>query len=109
MMHNLKLRYEVFAIVKIHIVVLWVFAICSMVDISVLRNLTASPFRVSVVMLLMLLYKLMCTPLLNVCGDGLHCCHNTYFIQIHPALFDFKHAAGRTDRQAWSVMFVFIL
>jgi hypothetical protein len=57
MMHNLKMKYEVFAIVKIHIVVLWVIAMCSMVDVSVSRNSTASAFRVSLVMLLILPYK----------------------------------------------------
>ena len=59
MMHNLKMRYEVVAIVKIHIVVLWVIVMCNMVDVSVLRNLTASAFRVSLVMLLILPYKFM--------------------------------------------------
>ena len=71
-MHNQKMRYEVFAIVKIHIVVLWVVAICSMVDINVVRNLTASAFRVSVVMLLILPYKLMCAPLLNIGNNKVH-------------------------------------
>jgi len=71
-MHNLKMRYEVFVIVKIHIVVLWVIAMCSMVDVNVSRNLTASAFRVSVVMLLILSYKLMCAPLLNVGNNNVH-------------------------------------
>jgi hypothetical protein len=52
MMHILKMGFEVLAIVKIHIVVLWVIEMFSMVDVNVLRNLTASAFRVSVVMLL---------------------------------------------------------
>ena len=72
MMHNLKMRYEVFAIVKIHIVVLWVIAMCSTVDVNVLRKLTASAFRVSVEMLLILPYKFMCSPLLNVGNNKVH-------------------------------------
>jgi len=58
--------------VKIRIVVLWVIAMCRMVDINVLRNLTASAFRVSVVMLLILPYKLMCAPLLKVGNNKVH-------------------------------------
>ena len=57
---------------KIRIVVLWVIAMCRMVDINVLRNLTASAFRVSVVMLLILPYKLMCAPLLKVGNNKVH-------------------------------------
>lgn len=72
MMHNLKMRYEVFGIVKIHIVVLWVIAMCSMVDVNVWRNLTVSAFRVSVVVLPQLPYKFMCAPLLNVGNNKVH-------------------------------------
>jgi len=43
-----------------------------MADVSVLRNLTGSAFRVSVVMLLILPYKLMCGPLLNVGSNKVH-------------------------------------
>ena len=72
MMHNLNMRFEVIVIVKIHIVVVWVIAVCSMVDVNVLRNLTAFALRVPVLMLLLPPYTFMCTPLLNMGNYKVH-------------------------------------